>query len=47
MERVGTYFALSRGLDFRSMRRDWGWHPQFDLPATADHLLAGIANLST
>ena len=26
-----------------SARRDWGWHPQFDLPATADHLLARIA----
>ena len=23
-----------------SARRDWGWYPQFDLPATADHLLA-------
>ncbi len=26
-----------------SARRDWGWQPQFDLAATADHLLAGIA----
>ena len=26
-----------------SARRDWGWHPQFDLPATADHLLTRIA----
>ena len=25
-----------------SARRDWGWHPQFDLPATADHLLARV-----
>ena len=26
-----------------SAHRDWGWHPQFDLPATTDHLLARIA----
>ena len=26
-----------------SARRDWGWDPQFDLPATADHLLATLA----
>ena len=27
-----------------SARRDWGWAPQFDLPATADHLLATLRN---
>lgn len=25
-----------------SARRDWGWAPQFDLPATADDLLASV-----
>lgn len=27
-----------------SARRDWGWDPQFDLPATADDLLATLAS---
>ena len=30
-----------------SARRDWGWHPQFDLPATADHLLARVTTTTT